>query len=138
VLRKNEGRHLEHLRFVAQLVDQRLGIGDLDAGLPLGRLDDLRPRITRLPAIVVRPFVALLERSDPLELSSEVALAFWVPFGSLARTDAWQNDTVVARGIQINARVFHHEDHIVWGMTERILTQLIELVGRREQGGGRR
>lgn len=117
---------------------EETGIDLTREGTMLGRLDDLRPRTTRIPPIVVRPFVALLERADPLELSSEVALAFWVPFGSLARTDAWRNDTVFARGIQINARVFRHEDHIVWGMTERILTQLVELVGRREEGGGRR
>jgi 8-oxo-dGTP pyrophosphatase MutT (NUDIX family) len=107
---------------------EETGIDLTREGLLLGRLDDLRPRTTRLPAIVVRPFVALLERSEPMQLSPEVALAFWVPFGSLARSDSWRNDTVVARGIQINARVFQHEDHIVWGMTERILTQLIELL----------
>ncbi|HST08613.1 MAG TPA: CoA pyrophosphatase, partial [Gemmatimonadaceae bacterium] len=69
---------------------EETGIDLTREGILLGRLDDLRPRTTRIPAIVVRPFVALLERTDPLELSPEVALAFWVPFGSLARTDAWR------------------------------------------------
>jgi hypothetical protein len=77
---------------------------------------------------VVRPFVAILDRSSALELSPEVALAFWVPFGTLARSESWRDDTVFARGIQINARIFQHEDHIVWGMTERILTQLLTLL----------
>ena len=95
----------------------------------MSSLQDLRPRTVRLPAIVVRPFVAILDRHEPLELSQEVALAFWVPFGSLTHTDSWRDDTVFARGIQINARVFQHEDHIVWGMTERILTQLIAMIG---------
>lgn len=97
-------------------------------GMILGILDDLRPRAVRLPAIVVRPFVAILDRDQRLELSSEVALAFWVPFGALAQTDSWREDTVFARGIQLNARVFRHEDHVVWGMTERILTQLLMLL----------
>ena len=103
---------------------------DIDCdGMILGVLDDLRPRTVRLPAIVVRPFVAILDRDQRLELSSEVALAFWVPFGALARTDLWREDTVFARGIQLNARVFRHEDHVVWGITERILTQLLMMVG---------
>jgi 8-oxo-dGTP pyrophosphatase MutT (NUDIX family) len=108
---------------------EETGIDLARQGMLLGVLDDLRPRTTRLPAIVVRPFVAILDRSETLDLSPEVALAFWVPFGSLARTDSWRDDTVFARGIQINARIFQHEDHIVWGMTERILTQLLTLLG---------
>ena len=66
----------------------------------------------------------MLDGGASLTLSSEVALAFWIPFGSLAHTEAWREDTVFARGIQINARVFRHEDHVIWGMTERILARL--------------
>ena len=97
-------------------------------GTVIGVLDDLRPRHIRLPAIVVRPYVAVVDRTEPLELSSEVALAFWIPFGALAHAESWREDTVVARGAQINARVFKHQDHIIWGMTERILAQLLDLV----------
>ena len=97
-------------------------------GMLIGVLDDLRPRTVRLPAVVVRPYVAVLDRSEALELSAEVALAFWIPFGDLADKESWQQDTVLARGVQINARVFRHEDHVIWGMTERILAQLLELL----------
>ena len=97
-------------------------------GTVIGVLDDLRPRHIRLPAIVVRPYVAVVDRTEPLELSSEVALAFWIPFGALAHAESWREDTVVARGAQINARVFKHQDHVIWGMTERILAQLLEMV----------
>jgi len=107
---------------------EETGIDLAREGMIIGRLDDLRPRTVRLPAVVVRPFVALLERSEPLELSPEVALAFWIPFDSLAHKQAWREETVVARGVQINARVFRHQDHVIWGMTERILAQLLELI----------
>lgn len=107
---------------------------DLDNdGMILGTLDDLRPLRAGLPAIAVRPFVVILDAREPLELSAEVALAFWVPFGELARTDSWQSDTVFARGVQINARVFRHHDHVVWGMTERIMTQLLTLLESRAE-----
>ena len=106
---------------------EETGIDLAREGRIIGTLDDLYPRTVRLPAISVRPFVFVLERSAPLTLSSEVALAFWIPFGSLAHTDAWREDTVFARGIQINARVFRHQDHVIWGMTERILAQLLQM-----------
>lgn len=107
---------------------EETGIDLATDGKVIGTLDDLYPRTVRLPAIVVRPFVAVLDGGASLTLSSEVALAFWIPFGSLTHTEAWRNDTVFARGIQINARVFRHEDHVIWGMTERILAQLLQLV----------
>ena len=107
---------------------EETGIDLASDGKIIGTLDDLYPRTVRLPPIVVRPFVAVLDGGASLALSSEVALAFWIPFGSLTHTEAWREDTVFARGIQINARVFRHEDHVIWGMTERILAQLLQLV----------
>lgn len=107
---------------------EETGIDLAREGMVIGVLDDLRPRTVRLPAVVVRPYVAVLRRDEPLDLSSEVALAFWIPFGDLAEKESWRDDTVFARGVQINARVFRHDDHVIWGMTERILAQLLELV----------
>jgi 8-oxo-dGTP pyrophosphatase MutT (NUDIX family) len=108
---------------------EETGIDLARDGRIVGRLDDLYPRSVRLPPISVRPFVFALEGGADLTLSSEVALAFWIPFGSLAHTEAWREDTVFARGIQINARVFRHQDHVIWGMTERILAQLLGMIG---------
>ena len=107
---------------------EETGIDLSREGMMVGRLDDLRPRTVRLPAIMVRPFVALLDRSEPLVLSSEVALSFWLPFAALTRAEAWHEDIVSASGIQINARVFRHQEHVIWGMTERILAQLLALL----------
>ena len=107
---------------------EETGIDLAHEGMVIGVLDDLRPRTVRLPAVVVRPYVAVVQRDEPLELSSEVALAFWIPFGDLTEKESWREDTVFARGVQINARVFRHDDHVIWGMTERILAQLLELI----------
>ena len=107
---------------------EETGIDLSREGMMVGRLDDLRPRTVRLPSIMVRPFVALLDRSEPLVLSSEVALSFWLPFTELARADSWQQGAVRAGGVQINARVFRHQEHVIWGMTERILAQLLALL----------
>jgi 8-oxo-dGTP pyrophosphatase MutT (NUDIX family) len=107
---------------------EETGIDLAREGMIVGRLDDLRPRAVRLPAIMVRPFVALLDGREPLVLSGEVALSFWLPFTELARNDSWADGMVRAGGVQISARVFKHDEHVVWGMTERILTQLLALL----------
>jgi len=107
---------------------EETGIDLTREGMVIGTLDDLRPRIVGLPPIVVRPYVSLLDRREPLVLSPEVALSFWLPFAAMARTESWHDETVSARGIQINARVFHHQEHVIWGMTERILAQLLGLL----------
>jgi 8-oxo-dGTP pyrophosphatase MutT (NUDIX family) len=94
----------------------------------LGTLNDLRPQTVRLPAIVVRPCVFLLRQSAPLVLSDEVAKAFWIPLDSLKSGESWKETSVLARGIQMNRRAFHHDGHVIWGMTERILADLLALI----------
>lgn len=107
---------------------EETGIDLMRDGTFIGTLDDLRPRINRLPDVIVRPYVVLLDRYEPLVLSNEVALAFWIRLESLKASDSWRETQVLARGVQINTRAFHHDGHIVWGMTERILGQLLEIL----------
>jgi 8-oxo-dGTP pyrophosphatase MutT (NUDIX family) len=108
---------------------EETGIDLRSDGTVIGTLDDLRPQTIRLPAITVRPYVVLLNRVDSLLLSDEVALAFWVPLEQLRQAGSWRDTSVNARGIQLSARAFHHEGHVIWGMTERILAQLLALLG---------
>ena len=102
---------------------------DLDHdGTVIGMLDDLRPTTTRLPAIIVRPYVVLLKRLQELLLSDEVAMAFWVPLESLRQGSRGVTRPCWRAGVQMNRRAFHHEGQVIWGMTERILAQLLALL----------
>jgi 8-oxo-dGTP pyrophosphatase MutT (NUDIX family) len=94
----------------------------------VGVLNDLRPRTVRLPAVIVRPFVFLV--SDVIEpvLSPEVAGAFWVPLSVLLDRSVWRDARVRAGDVEISRFAFHHEGYVVWGMTERILSGLLELL----------
>jgi 8-oxo-dGTP pyrophosphatase MutT (NUDIX family) len=95
----------------------------------IGILDDLRPRSVRLPAVVVRPFVFLVsELAEPV-LSAEVAGAFWVPLSVLLDRSVWRDARVRAGDVEISRFAFHHEGYVVWGMTERILSGLLSLLG---------
>jgi 8-oxo-dGTP pyrophosphatase MutT (NUDIX family) len=98
------------------------------AGRVIGSLDELRPRSPLLPAIVVTPYVALLESVGPLVLSDEVATAFWVPWSRLTEPGVDRTSEVTARGTTWRVPSFCVEGHVVWGMTERILRQLMTRV----------
>ena len=103
---------------------------DLAEGSELiGVLDDLHPRTVRLPAVVVRPFVYLVAGERPTYLSDEVADCFWVPLSVLLDRTVWKDATVQAGGTEMSRFGFHHRGHVVWGMTERILSGLLGLLG---------
>lgn len=98
-------------------------------GEVLGRLDDLHPRTVRLPAIAVRPYVVLIgEQSDPV-LSDEVAASFWVPLSALREGGGWRATVVTADGLEFTRRAFHHGGFVVWGMTERLVSRFLALLG---------
>jgi 8-oxo-dGTP pyrophosphatase MutT (NUDIX family) len=107
---------------------EEIGLDLVRDATVIGTLEDLRPQTVRLPDIIVRPFVVLLKRAEEMLLSGEVALAFWVPLAALKREESWRETTVLARGIQMQRRAFHHEGQVVWGITERILAQLLALL----------
>ncbi len=106
----------------------------------LGTLDELHPRTPALPPIVVRPHVAALDAPGPLRLSDELAGAFWVRLDRLRGPAVDRASTVVARGHAHVVPSFVVDGHTIWGLTERILRQLLDAAGfgaRAAPGGGR-
>jgi 8-oxo-dGTP pyrophosphatase MutT (NUDIX family) len=95
----------------------------------VGVLDDLHPMTVRLPAVVVRPFVFLVAECPEIILSSEVADCFWVPLSSLLDRSVWRDATVRAGGTEMSRFAFHHRGFVIWGMTERILSGMLALLG---------
>lgn len=103
---------------------------DLDAvGRILGTLDDISPRTPVLPPIVIRPFVAVVSSTVELVQSDEVAAAFWVPLSALRERAAWGTSVVRVRDVEREVTSFTHGDYMVWGLTERVLKQLLERLG---------
>lgn len=97
----------------------------------LGALDPVRPRTPSLASIAVAPFVAVLGDAPRLVLSSEVADAFWVPLIRLqdpaSSRDVWIEPASGRRRVSS----FQHGGHTIWGLTERILRQALEIVAAR-------
>lgn len=115
---------------------EETGVDLLAAGHPLGALDELYPRTPVLPPIVVRPYVAVTTAApgDSLVLSGELADAFWVPLAHFAAPGVSAERVVEVRGAALAVSSYAWDGHTVWGMTERILRQLLELAGRAAAG----
>ena len=92
-------------------------------GRILGRLDELQPSTPVLPAIAIAPYVALYAGDATLALSDEVHDAFWVPMARLTDSANWSDVELEIRGARRTFPAFRHGEHIVWGLTERILSQ---------------
>ena len=103
---------------------------DLSGAERLGALDDLYPRTSLLPPVVVRPFVFALTRRAALVPSDEVQRAFWLPLGRLSEAGVRREVTVKVRGGTHTLPAYLVDDDLIWGMTERILTPFVDLVSQ--------
>ncbi len=103
---------------------------DLSDAERLGALDDLHPRTSLLPPVVVRPFVFVLTRRAALVPSDEVQRAFWLPLGRLSEPGVRREVTLTLRGGAHTLPAYLVDDELIWGMTERILTPFVDLVSQ--------
>jgi 8-oxo-dGTP pyrophosphatase MutT (NUDIX family) len=101
---------------------------DLGVAERLGTLDDLYPRTPHLPPVVVRPFVFSVAYAPALVPSHEVTSAFWVPLSVLRSSQARKKVTLLLRGERRSFPAYALGEHVIWGMTERIITPFLDLV----------
>jgi len=105
---------------------EETGIDLGDAAL-LGVLDDVSPRTPYLPPIVVRPFAFLLQQRPEPVPGPEVETAVWLPTSQLYSPRFRRPFRLTLPG---EAREFPSiviGDYTIWGLTERVLSQLEEL-----------
>lgn len=105
-------------------VREETGI-DLAGARLLGRLDDLRPIRRSSLGIAVRPFVFWVAERPKLVLSDEVADTLWVPLFSLGARAA--ETDVQHRGESLRVPAYLVEQRVVWGMTQRVLENLLQV-----------
>ncbi len=107
---------------------EETGVDVVRDGRLIGQLDDLSPTTMALPPIVIRPFVAIVRGDVEIVPSEEVALSFWVPLALLIARHPWGTETVNVRGATLSVAAFQHGVYTVWGLTERVLRQLVGMV----------
>ena len=101
---------------------------DLSTAERLGVLDDLYPRISTLPPVVVRPFVFALASRPTLVPGVEAARVFWLPLARLTQRGVRRDLTLAVRGVERTLPAYVIDETVIWGMTERILTPFLKLI----------
>jgi 8-oxo-dGTP pyrophosphatase MutT (NUDIX family) len=107
---------------------EETGIDLATDGLVLGTLDELRPRTPHLPPIIVTPYVAIVRPDPTLQISDELADAFWAPWSIFADPGRTDERTINVRGADWQVASYLVGERIVWGMTERMLRQLAQII----------
>lgn len=107
---------------------EETGIDLATDGVVLGTLDELRPRTPHLPPIIVTPFVAVVRPDPTIQISDELADAFWAPWSIFADPTKTDERTINVRGADWQVISYLVGERIVWGMTERMLRQLAQVI----------
>jgi 8-oxo-dGTP pyrophosphatase MutT (NUDIX family) len=94
----------------------------------IGALDDVIPRTPVLPPIAVRPFVFEYPLRPALHLNPEVAAASWTSLEDLSSPETHHSVELNVAGQTRLVAAYELESGIVWGMTERMLTNLLTLL----------
>jgi hypothetical protein len=76
--------------------------------------------------VYVRPFVFAVPDRPPLALSDEVREAFWIPLAELLAPGVWRDLDIP--GVERPMPAYVVRDLVIWGMTERILTPMLQTV----------
>ncbi|HET9066491.1 MAG TPA: CoA pyrophosphatase [Gemmatimonadales bacterium] len=117
----------------ADLLDTAIRETAEEVGLDLAlvpdpiQLDDLAPTTPTLPVLLVRPFLFTLDRQPMLRPNREVAGYEWVSFERLVATGARCTTEIEVAGAVRHVAGYQLERGLLWGMTERIVTPVVEL-----------
>jgi 8-oxo-dGTP pyrophosphatase MutT (NUDIX family) len=95
----------------------------------LGSLDDVAPRSKSQIPVFARPFVFALPGQPHLVTNEEeVSAARWVPLEVLIEPANIRDFTLEIGGVSRTFPAYHLEEGTVWGMTERMLTSLFDVI----------
>ena len=122
---RREGRDIDLLDTALRETHEEVGLA-IDREAHRVTLDDLAPVIPVLPPIMVRPFVFEAREALTPQTSREVAAVGWVELDRLILPDTYRLATLQVRGAPREVQGYHLDEGLLWGMTERILTPLIE------------
>ena len=93
----------------------------------LGVLPDVNPAVGNL---MVRPFVFARDARPPIALSSEVDAVAWANLGAIERNEAPAEFELWRGATRHRFPGFRVGANVVWGMTYRVLMDLIERAAR--------
>jgi 8-oxo-dGTP pyrophosphatase MutT (NUDIX family) len=98
---------------------EETGMNLLEGCRFLGAMEAVRS--TRKPEMRVLPFVVLLEQEQQIELNEELSDYFWAPLKEFAKHQG------TAKLSDREQPAYIIDEHIIWGLTYRILQQFLSL-----------
>lgn len=127
---RREAADADLLQTAIRETREEIGV-DLPPSALLGALDDLAPSLPGSAPLMIRPFVFGLPSRPEAGVSEEVAGSYWVELDSLHAARATAKVAVRERFFDVPCfRVPQlPEGLVVWGLTYRILTGLLPLLG---------
>lgn len=109
--------------------DEETGVALARYGHLLGMLDELHPRNPRLPSVTVAPFVVGVPPDTTAKPDEqEVSAALWVPLSALRAPEARDEILVELEEGPRAFPSFRYGEHVIWGLTHRILSQFFSIV----------
>ena len=94
----------------------------------LGSLDDIAPRSKSLIPVFARPFVFGVAGQPVPTPNAEVSATRWVPLTELADPANLRDYELTIGGESRRFPAYHLEEGTVWGMTERMLTSMFDII----------
>jgi 8-oxo-dGTP pyrophosphatase MutT (NUDIX family) len=110
--------------------EEETGLPLARVGERLGRLDDVFPRSVQLPKVIVSPLVFAVSGRLPVSPSNEIDAALWVPLAQVFDPHSRKPFLLSRAGVQQEFVSIHASGLVIWGLTERILSQLAEVVAQ--------
>ena len=108
--------------------EEETGLALAALGERLGRLDDVFPRSVQLPKVIVSPLVFAVPDRLPVSPSSEIESALWVPMEQIFDRANRKPFLLTRAGVQLEFVSIHASGLVIWGLTERVLSQLAEIL----------
>jgi 8-oxo-dGTP pyrophosphatase MutT (NUDIX family) len=98
-------------------------------GRILGELDDVSPINPRTNHFIVTPYLAYLTEDLEIKPNEEVASSIWIPLFHFRNEKSFERRVLERHGMEIEEFIYLYNNHVIWGMTARILHQFLSLVG---------
>ena len=108
---------------------EEVGLDRERDGELLGQLSEVRTHLRQGPGpLSVVPFAFLLHGSPALSPNPEVQEALWVPLAFFRERRNRERFVWTGRGVPLVMPCYRYQDHLIWGLTLRMLDELLDAV----------
>lgn len=106
---------------------EEVGVDLAAGGRVLGRLERIQPVSPYIPPVDITPYVALAPADARVAANHEVAAHFWIPLELLRRVGPSAFYALQLPDGRREWPAYPYREHLIWGLTERILSRFLIL-----------